>query len=210
MDVVIVAKRVAFSIPGPVNAFDYGVYHGISVGDGCRIFVPRSTLPKPLRVIRPGNRIPDVFSPQVNFVVSESIRDKCCRQFAIDSLQVVFEKLVTLERGANKTRPEVPETLWKKLADNADYHERIGKYYELLALPASVFGTLCPGSLAASRSYKVNMTFQDTVSLSRALFEVYPLILTKAGIVMPMHVLELLSIGIDWDYYEYKSVAMVD
>lgn len=210
MNVFLVAKLVRFYIPGPVDAFDYGIYHGTTVGDGCRLFVPRNTLPEPLRVIRSGNRVPEVFSPQLDFVVSEPIRDECCRRFTIDSLQVVFEKLVTLERRANEKRPEVSQALWKRLADKAEYHERIGRYYELLALPVRVFGTLCPDALAASRSYKLSLMFEDTVPLSRELLEVYPLIFTRAGIVMPRDLLDVLSRGIDWSYYEYKPIALRD
>lgn len=200
------------------------VYHGSCIRAAAGGFDSlRSGVKGPLLISRSGSFVPGVFSPSPGFiVVSEAVKNRLESFGNLAFVEVQFKHLVDLplKKGDRSLEKEVEEGFRRHTDDEVEshneilidlrpdvlaFHQSIGTYYELLCVRwreiVEEFPDKDKRSLQVVLEPRPGTVLDETVTVSSAMFRVYPLM--RIGI---MHLCsedfyEAIDPFVDWDFY---------
>ncbi len=220
MRVHLVDKITCFVSSPRIRTFHYDMFHGLPERGG----VPDPHDPpcylggndrSPLVLMHNAYKLPAVFSPSCNLVVSDAVRSKIAHFPNIEFLRVEFKKLIWLYyqagdfSGLDNPPCEDPLDLFKILPGVAGSEAYVGPYFELLRWRlrdiAAQFEPLTPVEVAIGRP-----GYEDEfeASLSADLVRAYPICWAPGATILSEEAFELLSPHLDRDYYATATVEL--
>lgn len=178
---------------------------------------PGDEIREPLKVVRNGLIVPEVFSPAGDLVVSERLQHTLKQLPNIAFCPVVFEKLFSYSYSAGdfsfwETIPgyyddgEGPERFAATLPDIPEFHCAIGQFYELVLHHAY--------SLARShpwvRPQSIRVEKYDVVNyviLSPDVLRNYPIYEAEYGFILSPAAFHIMDSCFDRVYYHVAAVS---
>jgi hypothetical protein len=221
-----------FTSSARINVFHYCMFHG----EARRRGLPEHKNPchhlgdeltEPIELSRPGTRVPDIFMPRTNLIVSEDVRRVLAPFSGIVFYPVVFSKLIDCTYKAGDLsyydthefhkdpRKHDPEKLIARMPDVPAFHEATAKYFEIVSpWHETLLGTAGNAVMDVPiRVIYLGDEYTSHLQLSEPLLRAYPIIASGMadcgpGIIIRSDVYQVLFPHFDWDYFAQSEGHM--
>lgn len=214
--------RISNFIDNPrINSFHANMFHGLAERDGKEVpldtkVYANSESPSSLVISRPGRHVPEICKPSSHLVVSERYASQLGALPHNRLMPVVFNRLVDVDYGAGdsswaeKWETVDPRQLLRTLPDVREFHHHIGRYYEV----QSYRWRDVVGEYPAAREITIEggtppMHETRIIRLSPEMLGEYPILLFFGTAFLSERAFEILSDGIDRDYFLVREYELV-
>ncbi|RCS44185.1 hypothetical protein DTL42_17900 [Bremerella cremea] len=204
-----------------IKTFHADMFHGLAERDGKEyphdtIVFANTDSPSPLLISRTVRHIPDICRPSSHLVVSQRYVKELEQLPHIRLMPVTFKRLVDVDYAKGdmswdeKWGPVDPCELLRTLADVSEFHKRIGHYSEVQCYRWRDAVEKYPTAKEITIEERTPPLQQTSViRLSSSMLEDFPIINFGASIVLSKCAFQILSKGIDRDFFIIREYPLV-